>query len=184
MHGLTGGSWKRNHDRPRPRRRTTSQETVRSLSGSMTYQRSTSPRQFPTLHRMSSGSYFPASGAGGGDTEAAWRRGSRVLGVPTVADRVAQTVVASGWRRRSSRSSTGLLRLPSGAVGAGRGWRVPASAVGNGLGDRSGYPEAFFDSVPWDLIVKAVEAPHRRAVGAAVREAVAARADAACPTGP
>ena len=37
----------------------------------------------------------------------------------------------------------------------------------------------FFDSVPWDLMVKAVEAQHRSAVGGAVCEAVAARAAAA-----
>jgi hypothetical protein len=30
MHGLTGGSWKRNHDRPRPRRRTILRETAGS----------------------------------------------------------------------------------------------------------------------------------------------------------
>src|SRR4030088_3092327 len=55
------------------------------ICGSVTYRRSKPPRQFPTLHRMSSGSYFPSPvrmveiPKGGG-------RGTRVLGVPTVQD--------------------------------------------------------------------------------------------------
>ena len=40
----------------------------------------------------------------------------------------------------------------------------------------------FFDSVPWELVVKAVEAQHRPAVGGAVCATVAARAAAAAPT--
>ncbi len=39
------------------------------------------------------GELLPASGEGGGDTQVAWRW-VRILGVPTVADRTAQTVVA------------------------------------------------------------------------------------------
>jgi RNA-directed DNA polymerase len=44
-------------------------------------------------NRMSSGIVFPGSGAGGGDTEGSWA-GVRILGVPNVADRVAQTAAS------------------------------------------------------------------------------------------
>ena len=46
------------------------------------------------------GVVLPAPGQGGGDTQAPWR-GVRVLGVPTVADRVAQTVVAMYLEERA-----------------------------------------------------------------------------------
>jgi RNA-directed DNA polymerase len=107
-------------------------------------------------NRMSSGSYFPPPvkaveipKAGGG---------TRMLGVPCIADRVAQTVVAArieavaepvfhadsyGYRPR---------RGPLDAVGACRercwryDWAIDLDV------------RAFFDSVPWDLVVKAVQA--------------------------
>ena len=89
---------------------------------------------------MSSGSVFPAAGAGGGDTEDR-REGVRVLGVPTVADRIAQTVVrpyagAGGGAGLPPR----LLRLPAGAVGAGRGGGMPASGAGRRTGERRDKP--------------------------------------------
>ena len=85
-------------------------------------------------NRMSSGTLLPASGACGGDTEAAWRR-HEGLGVPTVADRIAQTVVAAeaGGEGRADLPS-GLLRLPAGAVGAGRG----RGHAGRGVGRTTG----------------------------------------------
>ena len=46
----------------------------------------------PALESDVVGELFPAAGACGGDTEGR-RQGVRVLGVPTVADRIAQTVV-------------------------------------------------------------------------------------------
>ena len=39
------------------------------------------------------GELFPAAGACGGDTEGSEAKASRTLGVPTVSDRIAQTVV-------------------------------------------------------------------------------------------
>jgi group II intron reverse transcriptase/maturase len=108
-------------------------------------------------NRMSSGSYFPppvraveiAKSQGGG---------TRILGVPTVADRIAQTVVAGvleakvepifhsdsyGYRpKRSALDAVGACRQ--------RCWKTDWVID---LDIRK-----FFDSVPWDLVVKAVEA--------------------------
>ena len=108
-------------------------------------------------NRMSSGSYFPPpvravaipKPHGGG---------TRVLGVPTIADRVAQTVVArrieekvepifhpDSYGYRPKRSA-----LDAVAACRERCWRY-AWVVDLDV-------EKFFDSVPWDLVIKAVEA--------------------------
>lgn len=108
-------------------------------------------------NRMSSGSYFPPPVRAvpipkdGG-------RGTRILGVPTVADRIAQTVAAASLEPRTEE----IFHPDSG------GYRVGRSAI-----DMVGrcrqrcwkYDwvvdldiQKFFDTVPWDLIVKAVEA--------------------------
>jgi|SRR5436305_5226173 len=107
-------------------------------------------------NRMSSGAYFPPPvkaveipRAGGG---------ARLLGVPTIADRVAQTVVAArieaaaepvfhgdsyGYRpRRGALDAVGACRERCQQYG----WVIDLDV------------QKFFDSVPWDLIVKAVEA--------------------------
>ncbi len=108
-------------------------------------------------NRMSSGSYFPSPvrmveiPKDGG-------RGTRVLGVPTVTDRIAQTVAVAyleplvepvfhpdsyGYRPgRSAHDALGVCRQ--------RCWRNDWAID---LDVRK-----FFDEVPWDLIVKAVEA--------------------------
>ena len=107
-------------------------------------------------NRMSSGTYFPPAvrgveiGKDGG--------GMRLLGVPTVADRIAQTVAARvleesaepvfhpdsyGYRPgRSAIDAVGRCRR--------RCWRA------NWVIDLD--IRAFFDSVPWDLIIEAVQA--------------------------
>jgi RNA-directed DNA polymerase len=95
-------------------------------------------------NRMSSGTYFPPAvmaveipKSGGG--------GTRVLGVPTVADRVAQTVAAMTLEARRSRSftatptDTGFVvrrwtRWPDAASGVGRRtgssiWMLPTSST-------------------------------------------------------
>ena len=107
-------------------------------------------------NRMSSGTYFPPAvmaveipKSGGG---------TRTLGVPTVADRVAQTVVALqletrteaifhpdsyGYRpRRSAHQALAVCRQ--------RCWKK-AWVIDLDI-------QKFFDSVPWDLMIKAVEA--------------------------
>ena len=104
-------------------------------------------------NRLSSGSYFRRR-CGGGDTEEG--RQLETLGVPTVADRIAQTVVCGylepevepvfhpdsyGYRPgRSALDAVGVCRE--------RCWRQDWVLD---LDIR-----AFFDRVPWDLVLKAV----------------------------
>jgi len=108
-------------------------------------------------NRMSSGSYFPPP-VKAVEIPKAHGAGTRILGVPTVADRIAQTVAAArleeiaepkfhddsyGYRPgRSALDAAGKCRE--------RCWRHDWVID---LDIRK-----FFDSVPWDLIVKAVEA--------------------------
>jgi group II intron reverse transcriptase/maturase len=112
---------------------------------------------FKVWNRMSSGSYFPPPVLAV-EIPKPHGGGTRMLGVPTIADRVAQTVVA---RRLEARvepifhpSSYGYrpARSALDAVAACRqrcwktDWVVDLDI------------QKFFDSVPWDLMVKAVEA--------------------------
>src|SRR6187200_549877 len=90
MHGLTGGSWKRDTDRATAAEKNDPRETGRSPR-LRAYRRSSSPRQLPTLHRLSSGTYFPPP-VKAVEIPKPGGKGVRVLGVPTVADRIAQTV--------------------------------------------------------------------------------------------
>ena len=85
-------------------------------------------------NRMSSGSYFPPP-VRAVEIAKAHGAGTRMLGVPTVADRVAQTVVArdAGGEGRADLPS-GLLRVPPEAFRARRGGRVPASGAGRRTG--------------------------------------------------
>jgi RNA-directed DNA polymerase len=108
-------------------------------------------------NRMSSGSYFPPPVLAV-EIPKPHGGGTRVLGVPTVADRVAQTVVARRleWKVESifHSDSYGYRpgRAPQDAVEVGkqrcwkRDWVIDLDI------------QKFFDTVPWDLVVKAVEA--------------------------
>ncbi len=108
-------------------------------------------------NRMSSGSYFPPP-VRAVEIAKAHGRGTRILGVPTVADRVAQTVVAGVLEARVEPifhpDSYGYRpqRSALDAVAACRrrcwktDWVIDLDIA------------KFFDSVPWDLVVKAVEA--------------------------
>jgi RNA-directed DNA polymerase len=107
-------------------------------------------------NRMSSGTYFPPP-VRAVEVPKPHGGGTRVLGVPTVADRVAQTVVAKYLEpeveRRFHPDSYGYRpgKKAHDAVGVCRercwkyDWIIDLDV------------QKFFDTVPWDLIVKAVE---------------------------
>jgi RNA-directed DNA polymerase len=108
-------------------------------------------------NRMSSGSYFPPA-VKAVEIPKPHGGGVRVLGVPTIGDRIAQTVVARrleakvepifhpdsyGYRpRRSALDAVAACRRRCWK----RDWVIDLDV------------QKFFDSVPWDLIVKAVQA--------------------------
>jgi RNA-directed DNA polymerase len=109
-------------------------------------------------NRMSSGTYFPPPVMAVEIPKAHGDAGVRVLGVPTVADRIAQTVVAAHLERRVEPmfhpDSYGYRpnRSALDAVGTCRrrcweyNWVIDLDI------------RKFFDSVRWDLVIKAVEA--------------------------
>ena len=108
-------------------------------------------------NRMSSGSYFPPP-VKAVEIPKAHGAGTRILGVPTVADRVAQTVAAARLEEiaepKFHDNSYGYRPGRSALDAAGKcrercwqyDWVIDLDI------------RKFFDSVPWDLIVKAVEA--------------------------
>ena len=107
-------------------------------------------------NRMSSGSYFPPP-VRAVEVPKPHGGGVRVLGVPTVADRIAQTVGQNVRGEGRADLPPRLLRLPLGPVSTGavaacrkRCWKT------DWVLDLD--IQKFFDSVPWDLVVKAVEA--------------------------
>jgi RNA-directed DNA polymerase len=112
---------------------------------------------YKVWNRMSSGSYFPPPVLAV-EIPKPHGGGTRVLGVPTIADRVAQTVVAArigaavepvfhgdsyGYRPgRSALDAVGVARQRCWAYD----WVIDLDV------------SKFFDSVRWDLVMKAVEA--------------------------
>ena len=112
---------------------------------------------FVIWNRMSSGSYFPPP-VRAVEIPKPHGGGVRLLGVPTIADRVAQTVVAMYLGERAEPrfhpDSYGYRpgRSAHDALAACRqrcwkyDWTIDLDV------------QKFFDEVPWDLIVKAVEA--------------------------
>ena len=129
-------------------------------------------------NRMSSGSYFPPP-VRAVEIPKPHSPGTRVLGVPTIADRIAQTVVATYLEPlvepRFHQDSYGYRPGTSAhdALAACRqrcwkyDWMIDLDV------------QKFFDTVPWDLVVRAVRGGHRLPLGAAVRQAVAGCAAAA-----
>jgi RNA-directed DNA polymerase len=112
---------------------------------------------YKVWNRMSSGTWFPPP-VRAVEIPKPHGGGTRMLGVPTVADRVAQTVVAmqleplveprfhrDSYGYRPGRSAHDAL-----AVCRERCWKY------DWIIDLD--VQKFFDEVPWDLIVKAVEA--------------------------
>lgn len=112
---------------------------------------------YKVWNRMSSGSYFPPpvravaipKPHGGG---------TRMLGIPAVADRVAQTVVARHLMRRVEP----VFHPDSYGYRPGRSALDAVEICRERCWKRNWVVEfdiaQFFDSVPWDLLVKAVEA--------------------------
>jgi RNA-directed DNA polymerase len=112
---------------------------------------------YKVWNRMSSGSYFPPP-VKGVEIPKPHGGGVRLLGVPTIADRVAQTVVAMHLEERAEPrfhpDSYGYRpkRSAHDAVEACRkrcwnyDWVIDLDV------------EKFFDTVPWNLVQKAVEA--------------------------
>ena len=131
MHGLTGGDWKRK--RPDQGREANSVMGNRGAPwGFTTYRHQLPPRQPPTLHRMSSGSYFPPPVRAVEIPKS--QGGIRILGVPTVGDRVAQTVVA----RRLEEKVEPIFHPDSYGYRPGRWpWRR-SPPVGDGVGRATG----------------------------------------------
>jgi group II intron reverse transcriptase/maturase len=112
---------------------------------------------YKVWNRMASGSYFPPP-VKAVEIPKAHGRGTRTLGVPTVADRVAQTVVAA----RIELAAEPVFHPGSFGYRPGRG---ALDAVGTCRERCWRYDwvidldiASFFDSVPWDLIVRAVQA--------------------------
>ncbi|MBT2545819.1 group II intron reverse transcriptase/maturase [Streptomyces sp. ISL-44] len=108
-------------------------------------------------NRMSSGTYFPPPVRAVEIPKSSPGGGVRILGVPTVADRIAQTVVARHLMDRvepvfhedSYGYRPGRSALDAVATCRERCWRKDWVVEFD--------IEKFFDSVRWDLIVKAVE---------------------------
>ena len=111
---------------------------------------------YKVWNRMSSGTYFPPPVRAVEIPKSSG--GTRMLGVPTVGDRVAQTVAAMALEPRTEavfhEDSYGY-RPRKGALDAvaacrqrcwARSWVIDLDI------------RKFFDSVPWDLVVKAVQA--------------------------
>jgi group II intron reverse transcriptase/maturase len=106
-------------------------------------------------NRMSSGSYFPPPVRA---VEIPKKGGVRILGVPSVGDRVAQTVVAGVIEHRAEP----VFHPDSYGYRPGRSALDAVAACRRRCWSRDWVIDldiwAFFDSVPWDLVVKAVRA--------------------------
>ena len=109
-------------------------------------------------NRLSSGTYFPPPVKAVEIPKAHGAGGTRILGVPTVADRVAQTVAAVELEKRVEP----IFHPDSYGYRPGRSALDAVEACRERCWKYDWVVEfdirRFFDSVPWDLIVKAVAA--------------------------
>ena len=120
------------------------------------YEKDLKDNLYKVWNRMSSGTYFPPP-VRAVEIPKSWG-GTRVLGVPAVGDRVAQTVAAMALEPRTEaifHDDSYGYRPRKGALDAvaacrqrcwARNWVIDLDV------------RKFFDSVPWDLMVKAVQA--------------------------
>ncbi len=90
-------------------------------------------------NRMSSGSYFPPP-VRAVEIPKPHGRGVRLLGVPTVADRVAQTVVADYLGEGRNPGSTPTLMVTGRARQPGRRWGCAGNGAGSTTGERRDKP--------------------------------------------
>ena len=107
-------------------------------------------------NRMSSGTYFPPPVRAVEIPKASG--GTRMLGVPCVGDRVAQTVAALALGPRTE----SIFHQDSYGYRLGRGALDAVAKCRQRCWDKDWIIDLdvrkFFDSVPWDLMVKAVQA--------------------------
>ncbi|MEY9988100.1 RNA-directed DNA polymerase [Streptomyces sp. V4I8] len=112
---------------------------------------------YKVWNRMSSGSYFPPP-VRAVEIPKPHGGGTRMLGIPAVADRVAQTVVARHLVRRVDP----VFHPDSYGYRPGRSALDAVERCRERCWKRDWVVEfdvaKFFDSVPWDLLVKSVEA--------------------------
>ena len=109
-------------------------------------------------NRMSSGSYFPPP-VRAVEIPKPHGGGVRLLGVPT--DRRSGCPNGGGhdiWRRGRNPGSTPTLMATGRARRPGMRWGCAGSGAGSTTGSIDLDVQKFFDTVPWDLVVKAVEA--------------------------
>jgi group II intron reverse transcriptase/maturase len=108
-------------------------------------------------NRMSSGTYFPPP-VRAVEIAKAHGTGTRILGVPAVADRVAQTVVARVLEGRAEK----LFHPDSYGYRPGRSALDAVAACRRRCWETDWVIDLdiqkFFDSVPWGLVVRAVQA--------------------------
>jgi RNA-directed DNA polymerase len=108
-------------------------------------------------NRMSSGSYFPPP-VKAVEIPKPHGNGTRMLGVPTVADRIAQTVVA----RRLEAKVEPIFHPSSYGYRPGRSALDAVAACRQRCWKSDWIVDldirSYFDSVPWELVVKAVAA--------------------------
>lgn len=108
-------------------------------------------------NRISSGSYFPPP-VKAVEIPKSHGSGTRMLGIPTVADRIAQTVVA----RRLESKVEPIFHPDSYGYRPGRSALDAVAACRQRCWRKDWVidldVQKFFDSVPWGLVVKAVEA--------------------------
>jgi RNA-directed DNA polymerase len=111
---------------------------------------------YKVWNRMSSGTYFPPPVRAVEIPKSSG--GTRLLGVPTVGDRVAQTVAALALEPRTE----AVFHEDSYGYRRGRGALDAVARCRERCWERDWVIDLdvrkFFDSVPWDLMVKAVQA--------------------------
>jgi RNA-directed DNA polymerase len=111
---------------------------------------------YKVWNRMSSGTYFPPPVRAVEIPKSSG--GTRMLGVPTVGDRVAQTVAAMALEP----GTEAVFHDDSYGYRPGKGALDAVAACRQRCWERNWVIDLdirkFFDSVPWDLVVKAVQA--------------------------